>query len=269
MSYRSRRKLTYLRNVKHLPAANYSFRSAWDSGVEAALLRVEELGAQGWTVDVERGTMTGGQADRFASHMEDHGYEVTRVPVADWEGEPIQFVAYKPRPEAENVIPPPPTHVEPEPQKKAFTPMEAFQKTFWRNTQPREPDGGVLLNPKHTTVIVLRGANPSEPGNHHFVDLVRDVVAEAEVRGFLDYHKLTLVERSGKVRVRVGEHAFDIENLKKTLRIVGTRSEMHQSAKRGVAVFRNMDGDAIALAPSVLPYADDGKTITLEEVRVI
>lgn len=268
MSYRSRRKLTYLRNVKHLPSANYSFRSAWDSGVEAALARVEELGAQGWTVDVERGTMTGGQADRFAFHMESHGYEVTRVPVADWGGEPIQFVAYKPRPEAEGTVPPPPTHEEPKPQRKVLTPMEVFQKTFWRNRQPGEPDGGVLVNPKYTAVIVLKGANPSG-SNRAFVDLVRDVVAEAEIRGFLDYHKLVKAERSGKVRVRVGEHAFNIENLKKTLRIVGTSSEMHQSAKRGVAVFRNEDGDAVALAPSVQPYSDDGKTITLEELRVL
>jgi hypothetical protein len=268
LSYRRKAKQAYsaTRKRQHLPSLNVAFRSTWDRGLDEALPRIEKLRSEGWNIDYERGALTQSQAEVFAAHVEKHGFETTRIPVAKWGEDLVQFVAYKPKqPEpGETVIPPPVPQLEPKKVRveKEFDPVERFQKTFWRKgIKPDEPVGGTIMSPDRTIALVRYAADPDQ----QMTKLAADTVSKAATREPLDHGKLLKAEKAGKDKVKFGKESYySIKRLKNAIKIVGT-SEAFHATDVGVLAIRNQRGDVVLIAPIV--ETDPSGAIGIEELQ--
>jgi len=265
MSYRRKGRPLYssIRRRTHLPALNVTFRSMWDRGLDEALARIEQLRSEGWNIDDERGALTQSQAERFAAHVEKHGFETVRIPVAKWEDDEVQFVAYKPKAGQELPVPTPPT---PEPKavrvKLEFDPIERFQKMVQSD---EEPDGGVLMEPGRTMAVIRYDANPTEDSGRSMVNLAKDIVSNAQHREPLNCDKLSKAEKMRKSKVKIGESHFDIAKVKRAMRVIGKKSTAYLEKGKGVLAVRNQRGDMVLIAPVIEPAKE--LTIPIEDLK--
>lgn len=244
-----------------------SFRSTWDRGLDEAFVQIQKLRNEGWNVDDERGALTQSQAEAFAAHVEKHGFETSRIPVAKWGEDLVQFVAYKPKQasaEEEAVVPPLIQPKPPQPRKVRVEkdPVERFQKTFWRKgIKPDEPAGGTLMSPDRTIALVRYAADPDQ----QMTKLAADTVSKAAIREPLDPGKLLKAEKAGKDKVKFGKEAYySIKRLKNAVKIIGT-SEAFLAAGVGVLAVRNQGGDVVLIAP--IMDTDPSNAISIEELN--
>jgi hypothetical protein len=262
--YRRRGKPLY--SVRHLSTLNLNFRTSWDTGIDQALTRVEQLKSQGWIVDTERGTLTEKQADSYSQIAEKTGHDTVRILVAKWGEDMIQFVAYKPR-LGEDAKPPLIIPPQPRPRQTRITrdPVMEFQKMFWRKlkqTREAEPDGGVLISPDRSMAIVAANANPVH--NQSLKDVAKDIMANAEIRQGLDYRSLLNAEKDPKQEyryVKFGANEFSIRKIKEAMRVLGKKgSSANHSSKQGVLAVSNPNGDIVLIAPATT--TDQSEVIT-------
>jgi len=236
--------------------------------LDEAFAQIETLRNEGWSIDDERGALTQSQAEAFAAHVEKHGFETARIPVAKWDEDLVQFVAYKPKltePGEEAVAPPPVP--QPEPKKvrveKEFDPVERFQKMFWtRGLKPEEPEGGTLMDPGRTMAVVRRDADPAHPTTQ----LATGTVSKANVHEPLDLGRLLKAEKAGKDKVKFGKDGyFSIDKMKYATRIIGRSEAYFDTVGAGVLAARNQRGDVVLIAPLV--GTSDIDSIDIEELN--
>ena len=250
MSYKKKRRTIY--SVQRLPALNQHFRTAWQQGVDQAMLKVEELKNQGWNVDVERGALTAKQADFFIKIAEKMGHQIVRVPIADWDDKLIQFIAYKPKPD-KPALPTAKPAPKPKPQKPKKDPVKEFQTLFWGKKQPDEPDKGFLMTPDHTMAILTANANPSDPQHQKLVNFRNEVLANAETNIKLNYKDLLKAERkpNNYVYIKFGDYEFTIQKMKRAMRAFGKKGcRAHQYSKQGLLAISNPDKDVVIITPA-------------------
>jgi len=265
--------------MTHLPSLNYAFRSAWDSSVDKALARIEELKVQGWTVNVERGALMKKQADLLANTAERMGCEVERIPVAEWGDDMAQFVAYKPKePSAEApVIILTPQEKKPSRVRTAptvlTTPeqvMSTYIKEFFKpirgvkqEPDPSEVQSGCILDPRRAVGLIRRDAQ-STPGsltekarrsipNSRFEEIDNTTKAQEALRWA---KKLS----PPKTRVDIAGNIVDIDNLVKALKVLGKGKVRAHAEKDGPVYVVNGQGDIVAIAPVI--EAEPLETIT-------
>ena len=82
------------------------FRRNWSRGVSSALSKVKQAKKKGWEADGR--TYLKPDADTVAKQLASQGHFVGRVRVADWQGQPIEFLVYKQKPPKSQPKPPPP-----------------------------------------------------------------------------------------------------------------------------------------------------------------
>jgi len=276
MTYRRTSRAEYrprrLGHALHSPAAHQRFRSDWESGLVTAMAKVESLRREGWTVDLERGALAGGQAKRLSTNLEARGYETQPVEVAKWAGEDVVFLAYKPKPGAQ-----PETQPAPQPQPRAqvraaLTPeqvMDAYRKAFWkREPKPDDVDSGVMIGQDRTTLIMTRNASPTKD---YFITIAKMFDGTRPIEAFDNTSKiargLSAQKASGKSLVLLGtrpedEVAVDMDYVKKGLNVLGRgRIEVRGGGKNSPAFFVNQAGDKLAVAPAILSDADEGRLV--------
>jgi len=248
MSYRQKGKQSYsISRRRQLPSLNTSFRPIWDKGLGEALIQIEKLRNEGWIVDSERGALTQSQADEFVKRVEKSGFETTRIPVARWEEDLAQFVAYKPK-QGESIESSIPPEAQPEPKKSReaseVDPIERFQMMFWPRGSPDLPDEGTLMSPGRDMAVVNHNASPT----HSLSKLASETISQATVRGLLDYDKLVkaLKAKKDKVKFKTGEH-FSLDKMKRSVKVLG-KGEAYFASTKPLAV-KNKRGDVFLIAP--------------------
>jgi hypothetical protein len=273
---RYRRRSRPLYNIRHLLSLNVNFRASWENGLRKALSRVEELKSQGWNVDTQRGALTEKQADFYVQAAEKMGYETTRVPVAMWVEDKVQFVAYKPKtPVTEEAkIPPPHPQSETKPRtltrKDTLNPLEEFQKMFWKKKQPGpdDVDDGFLMSPDRTMAVIRKDASPHSVWRN-IANLVAETVQNPEVVEELDYNKLVKAEKISKTvnphtrskwtkYVSFNGNVYGIDKIKQALRVLGARKQGKAYVKSGnfPLVVQNPAGDSVLIASAVIEPID-------------
>jgi len=244
-----------------LPSQNLAFRSSWDAGLDQALARIEQLKNEGWNVDVERGTLTESQTERFIRHAETHGFETQRIPVAEWAGSPVQFVAYKPKQVGEETTIPP---AQPEPKVKRtreITPeemLEKFQREFPTSDQP---DNGCVMSADRTAAFAAHNANPQGSGMQ-FPKIADDleknasasgIVKEADVRE--TFQRVKLAEFDKKKVVAIGNGGYSIQFVRKALKVFGKgKVKFYVKDANSPLAIKNQRGDRIIIAPKIGPH---------------
>lgn len=203
-----------------------SFRQSWMQGYKNALTVKRQLQGQGWVV--ERGALTQNQVKGMRNELEKSGYEMQTIPVAEWNGEQVHLVAYKLK---SGAAPP-----QPKPKTRRTTtkdPTEEFLKIFWRGQKNKEePDDGVLMDPRRVAAVVPKNASPQQSRNLTLVKVVEEGIQQAEQVRPLDYGKLLKIQKIGKTQKQPvkyvsfgGEWVYDIEYVKKAMRVLGTKTE--------------------------------------------
>jgi len=75
------------------------FRRKWSQGLTPALAKVRKATSRGWETDQR--TYIKSDADRIAKELERRGRFVGRIPIAEWNGQPIEFIVYRENPKAQ------------------------------------------------------------------------------------------------------------------------------------------------------------------------
>lgn len=275
MSYRRVGKPGYAQKgvMKQLPSLNNAFRSAWESNIDKALTRIEELRTQGWVVDVEQGTLTSDQADFIASEVKKMGCEVERIPIAEWLGDLAQFVAYKaPVAGAEiSITPKPPQKPQAKVPTTNITPEQvtnSFVKEFLGKNQPdpHELQTGFLMDPSRVVAFIRRDAQATTNG------LIKAARKFLQTSPFKDINNTTQTQRAlsrarnnGKTRIAIvdTDSIYDMDRFIKGLKIIGKGKLRVYAQKDRPAYIVNSQGDIFAIAPVV--EADPQQVIKYKE----
>jgi hypothetical protein len=242
---------------KQKTSLEYANRRRWVEGYRKALGMKRQLESQGWTV--ERGALTPSQAEKTIKELEREGFETRTIPVTEYDGETGQLVAYKQKPGA--------TPSQPKPTKKARPrttkdPTVGFQKIFSCN---EEPDGGVLMDPRRVAAVVPKNASPQQSSNLNIVKIVEESVQKAEQVRSLDYDKFLKIQKIGKTKKQPakyvsfgGEWCYDIEFVKKAMRVLGTKKEAEAYYRKDqpLVVRHKQTGHSLIIAPSFQDPSD-------------
>lgn len=291
MSYKRASKSAYAqrRMRKQLPSLNYAFRSAWESNIDRALARIEELKSQGWNVDVERGALTQNQADLLADEAERMGCEVERIPVAEW-GEELkdlaQFIAYKHKEGGETPPIIPKIQAQEKPSRtvqSAMTPeqvMNAYVKEFFtkgREPDPNEVKTGYLLDPTRCVAMIRRDFSSSTPNT--IVDSARKLMSQgSQIEEFENTAKIRQSLRNAKKLAHqpkyvtlgslgTGNHV-KINYFEKALKVLGKgRIRVYAEKEDGPVYVVNSQRDIVAIAPAL--SIDDTDRIPFRQLRKV
>ena len=105
MSYRQRTPPIYSQRrptgVPQLRRELLTFRSEWLQGYDRAMGEIVKLSKAGWKTDLAKTALMESQAKKMIANLEKAGFETRFIPAADWLGEKIGFLVYKPKPGAE------------------------------------------------------------------------------------------------------------------------------------------------------------------------
>jgi hypothetical protein len=267
------------RTIAQLPQLNQAFRSTWELNIDKALAHIEELRAQGWTVDVEQGELPSKTADLMANVAERMGCEVERIPVAEWLGDLGQFVAYRPKQAGAEV--PVLVPSEPKPEQKivvsALTPeqvTEAFVKEFWKKQAGFQHapdkdvlDSGYIMEPGGTVALIRRNAllekipqffKDLTAGNPYMeIKNTPKTIQALKAAAKNDKYKYVTLGTPGL------QTNISIERLAKGLKSLGKGTiKVYMKGENSVVCISNAQNDTVAMAPAI----DVDKTIQVTNV---
>jgi hypothetical protein len=279
MSYRRTSRAEYrprrIGHILHSPATHQRFRSDWETGLATAMTKAESLRREGWTVDVERGALVGGQAKRLSTSLEARGYETQPVEVAKWAGEDVVFLAYRPKPGMQPAPPPPPQPQQV--QAKILTPeqvLDAYKKAFWKGTpRPDDVDNGAMIGQARTTIMMTRNASPSKD---YFITISSIFDKTRPIEGIAHASKLvrelSAQKARGKKWVLFGtrpedEVIVDIDYVRKGLKVLGGgKISVRGSGNDSPMFFTNEHGDKFGVAPVIMADVDKEHLVKFPEI---
>jgi hypothetical protein len=272
MSYRRKSRGQYGRSMRHTlisPASHQRFRTDWDSGLNAALERVEFLRKEGWIVNTEREALMGGQAKKLSAEFEGAGYETQVVPVAKWSGEDVVFLAYRPRPKPQAPEAPKEAATPSAPSAPPMSPNETYRREFWGGKEPDSGsvDGGIVMGADRTTMFIPHDAASTK-------DFFKPVVGQFNKAKSLDgltwpgkaFVEKVLKDQKGKGKERVvfgsGADAtpLGIDLVLKGLKVLGGKEPITIYGGENLPAFMvNADGDKVVIAPNLGGGTDQDK----------
>jgi len=251
-SYRRRRLQEYDVRRIHL-----QFRNVWEQGLSKASQIINELKSKGW--DVDEDLYFSSQAEREARGLESEGYVVQKQPVIKWGDEEIYLLAYKPSPN-----PPPQPPAAPKQQKKEPQSPEAnFKRIFWRKKEPEEKymQDGLIISPDRSMAFVSPNATDSLAKDAEEAIKEAGVVAGHGIVEEFDYQTLLKHQKNNMKYVTVTlnnkPYGYNIENVKKAIRVFGLERNKTQHAKayvsdqslEGVMIVTDGSGNKVLIAP--------------------
>ena len=259
MSYRKKSGLQYSRPMRHTiysPSTYQRFREDWETGLNAALARAEALRKEGWTIDVDRGALMGGQAKKMEVSFESAGFETQTIPVAKWSGEDVVFLAYKQRSRAETAA----ETTKPKPIQPVLTPEDlfvAYKKEFYGSNEPPETDvdGDMIMSSDHISMLIPRDAVPTKDtfvGAAKILDGVKKL-GEFIYTPSLDTALEIEQKKMGKEYISMGsgDEAVNIDHVRRGLKVLGRGNIEMYGGEAKPTVFTNQEGDKFVIAPAV------------------
>jgi len=202
---------------------------------------------------VERGALTETQARQLRRELEGLNYETQTIPVTEWEGEQVLFIAYKPKPGARTVQPP----VKPT-TKPRKDPVEEFRKIFWKEQQPSEAckDDGTLMDPSRAMMVIRKGASSEK--FKKLIKLASETVQNSDWDGEIDYEKLLKAGKIGRIAkkpvkyVSFNVHCFPIRRIKQALKVLGVKKAKAYLQYGKPLVVQNDYGDSVIIAETIV-----------------
>ncbi|MEM4727639.1 MAG: hypothetical protein QXD04_05235 [Candidatus Bathyarchaeia archaeon] len=161
MSYSRRLSRAY-----ELAEANRRFRQAWEEGWRNVKPKLMQLQSEGWMIKDIRSKR---RVEELKRRLQD-GSEVETVTVAEWMGEPIEVLLYKPKPKPETSVqeePAPEEREAAETEPAEADTMERLKRAFPSqfNSPLVEHDHGLVMDKDRVMAYVKPDATPaSEEG---------------------------------------------------------------------------------------------------------
>ena len=222
MSYRKAEKPQYLTD-----------RRSWNMAFQKVLARRRSLESEGWTV--ERGSLTKAQADRAVKELDSLGYETERLPLGVSNGETVEFVAYKPKPQVST----PKAKPKAEPELEGGNPLQRFNSLLKAEGKIASvTDHGMIssLIPsgKYTMSVIMHNANPKTPGGVSIDEIADEIIANPEKSSFINYAELDSLEKDGIYYVSFAGAPFSVAGLKNALKVLGI-----QQLPKAYAIYAN------------------------------
>jgi len=265
MTYERKSGFAYKPKTRHMllsPVMHKRFRDLWETNLDIALSRVEALKRQGWNADVERGALMESQAKRLTQSLKSQGCEVEVVPVTEWAGEKVVFIAYKPGKQP----PPPPKQPATTPPKAAATTeqiRQRFIKEWFPKGQKPEPGhellDGCVMEPHRRACFIPRDAIPENSGS------LKTIVENAQEFYRLGTPKQEINNTPNLLKVlrrakKIGQTCISLDKdnlvtvetslLIKALKSLGKgKIRIYFKAKDNPAYLINSEGDTVVIAP--------------------
>jgi len=239
MSYRKVEKPQYLTD-----------RRSWNMAFQKVLARRRSLESEGWTV--ERGSLTKAQADRAVKELDSLGYETERLPLGVSNGETVEFVAYKPKPQVSTLKAKPKA----EPELEGGNPLQRFYSLLEAEGKKAGVEDLGLLSSyipsgQYTMAVIMHNANPLKPGGISIDEVADEIIANPEKTSLINYAELDKLEKGGIRYVSFAGVPFSVAGLKNALKVLGVQQlpkAYAVYAKSNIAVL-NPDIDYVVMTP--------------------
>ena len=169
--YQMRRPANRFLSATYLsPGQQANFRKDWDRGLEEAEERIKRIREEGWNVETRRTWI--GVPDKLKSDMAREGFDMETVPIANWQGEDIVFVAFRPKTapvvppiQSQSAAQPIPLRTDPDPNFTADKAIEAFCTAVGKPSSEVDNDNGFLISPDGSWGFASRTATTPNDGD--------------------------------------------------------------------------------------------------------
>jgi len=276
MSYRKQPSKSGYRQLRRStvgPNAHTKFREDWDKGLDAATVQIKKLRSEGWIVDENR-TWMQNQVSPIKRDFENQGFDTETIPIANWAGEDVVFVAFRPHkpeptptPTSESVL----TH--PDPNFTAERAMQAYADTLEKPLVDLDNDNGFIMAPDFAWGFASRDASPNDQGKKDLLEKGRALalntarahfnnsgnVSESFVNaGNAGKEVVDFVEPKGTTSTS----GISIEKIVKALDALGGGFiRVVQEDSSNPAFIFNEKGDMVMIAPSIVEAEDEPKIV--------
>ena len=223
--------------------------NGWTNGFQKALQQVADFERKGWTVDTERGALTGGQADSFKKQVETQGFEAQAIPISELDnGEVASFIAYRPKTSAGSKGQPSGVT---DPSESRF--VDIIQQTFG---DAKNVDG-IYTGAKG--VVGFAAANATSSNSL----LTEAKQAFTSPLGTLNPAAIQNAINSKKLYVTFGfDSGYDLQYVEWVTRVLGNNVTVGK-VEDGKALFvKNPQGDMMFVAP-IVDVVHDNATETI------
>ena len=200
------------------PSQQANFRKDWDKGLDEAEERIKRMREEGWNVETRRTWI--GVPDRLKSDMAREGFDMETVPIANWEGEDIVFVAF--RPKMAPVVPPiqpqsaaqsAPLRTDPNPNFTAEKALEQFAEVIGGGKASAstvlpslDNDNGFVMSPDESWAFASREATTPNDGDKK--DLLEEGRKLANEPARAVFNNCDSVKTAYSARMRVPKLGF-------------------------------------------------------------
>jgi hypothetical protein len=284
MTYRKQSSKSGYRQLRRSavgPNAHAKFREDWDKGLDAAMAQIKKLRSEGWIVDENR-TWMRNQVSPVKKDFEFQGFDTETIPIANWAGEDVVFVAFRPhKAEPEPVTPPIASakpqegslRTQPEPNFTAERAMQAYADTLEKPLVDLDNDNGFIMAPDFAWGFASRDASPSDQGKKDLLEKGRELalnparanfnnagnVRESFVNaGNAGKEVVDFVEPKGTMSTS----GISIEKIVKALDALGGGDiRVVQEDSSNPAFIFNEKGDMVMIAPSLVEAEDEPKIV--------
>jgi hypothetical protein len=243
--------------------------------LDAATGQIKKLRSEGWIVDDNR-TWMRNQVSPVKRDFENQGFDTETIPIANWAGEDIVFVAFRPR-KAEPI--PTPTAsaktqngsllTHPDPNFTAERAMQAYADTLEKPLVDLDNDNGFIMAPDFAWGFASRDASPNDQGKKDLLEKGRalalnparanntEAISESFVNaGNAGKEVVDFVKPKGTTSTS----GISIEKIVKALDALGGGFiRIVQEDNSTPAFIFNEKGDMVVIAPSLVEAEDEPK----------
>jgi len=282
MTYRKQPSKSGYRQLRRSvvgPNTHAKFREDWDKGLDAAMAQIKKLRSEGWIVDDNR-TWMRNQVSPVKRDFENQGFDTETIPIANWAGEDVVFVAFRPR-KAEPT--PTPTasvkptqngslRTQPEPNFTAERAMQAYADTLEMPLVDLDNDNGFIMAPDFAWGFASRDASPRDQGKKDLLEKGRELALNPARANFNNAgnvrESFVNASNAGKEVVDFIEpkgttstNGISIEKIVKALDSLGGGDIRVVQEDGSPAFIFNEKGDMVMIAPSLVEAEDEPKIV--------
>ncbi|MEM4727700.1 MAG: hypothetical protein QXD04_05560, partial [Candidatus Bathyarchaeia archaeon] len=191
------------------------------------------------------------KAEELKRRLRD-GSEVETVTVAEWMGEPIEVLLYKPKPKAEEVK----EAAQPQAAPEAPGDIQSRLAAAFDGYIFDKDDNGLITNSRGTLIYAAPNATPAHIINQFYLNAVRAVIQDPWHSRTLSWDHLEALKR-GNAKYGVtqttdgGQLAINIEEIEGAFKVLGDKELKVYQGKGDyydrLIVFENKAGEAIGL----------------------